>query len=416
MSNNSNRKRSLARRIIKSFLFLFLAVFILLNLFIILSGRFYLYKGITNTYLKGQSGPGIYELDLFYHTTIQTGKPDSWLIRSKNEQNKLNTEELNFLKSLKTKAFLVFKGDSLISENYWKEHNANTVSNSFSAAKTVVALLLGIAIDEGKIKSLDEPAVNYLPEFKTQGKEKITIRDLLLMASGLDWKESSKDPLSENAESYYGYDLYGLVHRQKRISEPGKLFNYQSGNSQVLGFIIEKATGMGLSDYLQEKIWKPIGAEHEAYWSLDEENGDEKAFCCLYCTARDFGKLGKLILNQGKMNGQQIIPEWYMEEMVSLTPMDTEEGIKNQRYGLHIWIYKDPIENIAYCRGIKGQYIISLPKENIVIVRLGMDRMDNFVFPDGTKVSPEKRLEMNNKVGHPKDLFTYLKIGRRLAN
>ena len=184
------------------------------------------------------------------------------------------------------------------------------------------------------------------------------------MASGLDWKESSKDPLSENAESYYGSDLYGLVHRQKRISEPGKLFNYQSGNSQVLGFIVEKATGMGLSDYLQEKIWKPMGAEHEAYWSLDEENGDEKAFCCLYSTARDFGKLGKLILNKGKMNGRQIIPEWYMEELVSLAPMDTEEGIKNQRYGLHIWIYKDPIENIAYCRGIKGQYIMSLPKEN----------------------------------------------------
>jgi CubicO group peptidase (beta-lactamase class C family) len=416
MSNNSNRKRSLTRRIVRSFIFLILAVFILLNLFIILSGRFYLYKGIANTYLKGQSSPGIYELDVFYHTTIQTGKPDSWKIRSKNQQNKLSNEELNFLKSLKTKAFLVFRGDSLIAENYWEEHNANTVSNSFSAAKTVVALLIGIAIDEGKIKSLDEPAVNYLPEFNTHGKEKITIRDLLLMASGLDWKESSKDPLSENAESYYGSDLYGLVHRQKRISEPGKLFNYQSGNSQVLGFIVEKATGMGLSDYLQEKIWKPMGAEHEAYWSLDEENGDEKAFCCLYSTARDFGKLGKLILNKGKMNGRQIIPEWYMEELVSLAPMDTEEGIKNQRYGLHIWIYKDPIENIAYCRGIKGQYIMSLPKENLVIVRLGMDRMDNFVFPEDTKVSPEKRSELNNKVGHPEDLFTYLKIGRRLAH
>ncbi|TNF46523.1 MAG: class C beta-lactamase-related serine hydrolase [Bacteroidetes bacterium] len=416
MSNNSNRNRSLTRRIIRSFLFLILAVFILLNLFIILSGRFYLYKGIANTYLKGQSGPGIYELDVFYHTTIQTGKPDSWKIRSKNQQNKLSTEELNFLKSLKTKAFLVFRGDSLIAENYWDEHDANTVSNSFSAAKTVVALLVGIAIDEGKIKSLDEPAVNYLPDFDTHGKEKITIRDLLLMASGLDWKESSKDPLSENAESYYGSDLYGLVHRQKRISESGKLFNYQSGNSQVLGFIVEKATGMGLSDYLQEKLWKPMGAEHEAYWSLDKENGDEKAFCCLYSTARDFGKLGKLILNKGQINGRQIIPEWYMEELVSLAPMDTDEGIKNQRYGLHIWIYKDPLENIAYCRGIKGQYIMSLPKENLVIVRLGMDRMDNFVIPEGTKVSPEKRSELNNKVGHPEDLFTYLKIGRRLAN
>jgi CubicO group peptidase (beta-lactamase class C family) len=416
MSNNQpKRKRSLVKKIIRTILFSVLTLLIILNLFIILSGRFYLYKGIANTYLKGQSGPGIYELDVFYHTTINKGREASWMIRKKENQTLLTDKEIKFMHSLDTKAFLIFRGDSLIAENYWDEHTPQTVSNSFSAAKTVVSLLVGIAIEEGKIKSLDEPAVNYLPEFNTHGKETITIRDLLLMASGLDWKESSKDPLSENAESYYGSDLFRLVHRQKRVAEPGKVFNYQSGNSQILGFIIEKATGKGLSEYLEEKIWKPMGAEHEAYWSLDKENGDEKAFCCLYATARDFGRLGKLILNKGYSNGKQIVPVWYMEELSKLEPMDTDDGIQNQRYGLHVWVYNDPYEKVIYCRGIKGQYIISLPKENLVIVRLGMDRMDNFVIPKGTKISPEVRAQMNNKVGHPSDLFKYLKIGRRLA-
>ena len=119
-------------------------------------------------------------------------------------------------------------------------------------------MLIGIAIEEGKIPSVDEPVFTYLPEFKTNGRDVLTIRHLLLMSAGFDWEESGKNPLSEAAEGYYGSDLYGLVTRLRMVEEPGKRFHYQSGNSQILGFILEKATGATLTEYMHAKIWEQL--------------------------------------------------------------------------------------------------------------------------------------------------------------
>jgi CubicO group peptidase (beta-lactamase class C family) len=417
MASTSNNLFGLLKKTVRFFLFTVLAVIILANLFIILSGRFYIYKGIRYTYLAGQSGPSIYELDIFPHTTL--AKSDStiqWIPSANFNKKQPSALDLRFMNSLETRAFLVFKGDSLVFEKYFDQHAINTVSNSFSAAKTVVALLIGIAVDEGKIKSLDEPVCNYIPEFSANGKEKITIRHLLMMSSGLSWEESASNPLSDNAESYYGSNLYGLVTRQKAITPPGKTFNYQSGNSQLLGYIVEKATGKSVSEYTQEKIWKRIGTEHEAYWSLDKENGDEKAFCCLYATARDFGRLGKLILQEGKYGKQQVIPLWYMKEIYNVPSLTTEENVPNQRYGLHIWTYKGETNPIYYCRGIKGQYIISIPNENLVIVRLGLKRDDNFVIPEEQKKNKDFCKKNEAKIGHPMDFFKFLRLGRILVS
>ena len=417
MASTPNKIIGLLKKTTRFFLYTILAIFILSNIFISLSGRFYIYKGIRHTYLAGQSGPSIYELDIFAHTTL--AKADStikWIPSSTFNKNQPTALDLSFMNSLGTRAFLVFKGDSIVYEKYFDKHAINTVSNSFSAAKTVVALLVGIAVDEGKIKSLDEPVFNYIPEFSNNGKEKITIRHLLMMSSGLDWEESASNPLSDNAESYYGSNLYGLVTRQKAISPPGKAFNYQSGNSQLLGFIVEKATGKSVSEYTQEKIWNRIGTEHEAYWSLDKENGDEKSFCCLYATARDFGRLGKLILQEGRCGKQQVVPLWYMKEMCKIPDLTTEENVPNKRYGLHIWSYQGEKNPIYYCRGIKGQYIISIPTENLVIVRLGLKRNDNFVIPEEQKKNKDYYKRNEAKIGHPTDFFKFLRLGRKLAS
>ncbi len=415
----SKKPNNIARKIKKAlrfFFFFILGLLILVNLFIVLSGRFYIYKGIRHTYFEGRIGPSIYDLTIFPYSTIEKADTtQEWKKAKPFNLYKMASKDQQFLNKLDTKAFLVFKNDSLLYEKYFDEQSASTVSNSFSAAKTVVALLIGIAIEEGKIKSLDEPVGNYLPAYTSNGKEKITIRHLLMMSSGLDWEESGANPLSENAESYYGTDLYGLVTRQKAIEEPGKKFNYQSGNSQLLGFIIEKATGKTVSEYTQEKIWKQIGTEHEAYWSLDKENGDEKSFCCIYATARDFGRLGKLILHNGKWKDKQVVPLWFMKEMVKTPKISTEEGISNMRYGLHIWTYQGDKTPIYYCRGIKGQYIISIPSENLVIVRLGMKRNDNFVIPEDKKGDKAYCKANNAKVGHPSDFFTILRLGREIA-
>lgn len=417
MSKTTSKKFRLFKKAIRSILYTILALFVIANLYIVLSGRYYIYKGIRYTYLVGQSGPSIYELDVFPYVTVnKADKPFYWTNSEDFNTYNLSALDLSFMNELDTRAFLVFRGDSIIYEKYFDKHSLNTVSNSFSAAKTVVALLIGIAVDEGKIKSLDEPVGNYIPEFNNQGKEIITIRHLLMMSSGLDWEESSSNPLSENAESYYGTDLYGLCTRQKAVSAPGRMFNYQSGNSQLLGFIVEKATGKTVAEYTQEKIWKKIGTEHDAYWSMDKENGNEKAFCCLYSTARDFGKLGKLILQQGKWGSEQVVPLWYMKEIGVNPNLGTDEGVPNLRYGLHIWTYMGEKKPIYYCRGIKGQYIISIPHENLVIVRLGLKRKDTFVIPEEKKNDKKYRLENQAKVGHPSDLFTILKIGRAIAN
>lgn len=414
MSTTNNRLLKIIKKTIKFFLYSVLGLIIIANLFILLSGRTYLYKGIASTYLRGESGPSIYDLDKFAYRTVAKGKSDdAWNFPSSYNSQQLPTGFEKYNDDTESKAFLVFKGDDLIFEKYWDNHTKSTVSNSFSAAKTVVALMIGIAIEEGYIKSLEDPVGDYIPEFKEGDLSLITIRHLLTMSSGLDWTESGKNPLSNNAESYYGTDLYGLVTRQKVLKKPGKDFIYQSGNSQLLGFIIQKATGKNISDYCSEKIWSKIGADANAYWSLDKENGVEKSFCCLYATARDFGRIGKLIMRRGKWGNEQIIPEWYIKEMFTLpTNMGSEEGVENHQYGLHIWLYEGYKSPVQYCRGIKGQYMICIPEEDVVIVRLGSIRLKDFEVPkDQNKI--KKRLPY---IGHPTDLPAYINFAEEIIN
>lgn len=407
-------KRLILKSLRYTLIFL-LGLFITANMFILLSGRFYLYKGIANTYLVGNSGPTIYDKDVFYYSTVEASESPSTFDFSDNfNAMQLSADDRTFLEEMQTKALLVFKGNELMYEEYWGEHSEETVSNSFSVAKTLVALLISIAIEEGKIESLDESVSHYIPEFLDGGKEVITIRHLLSMSSGLDWEESGKNPLSDNAESYYGNDLYGHVTRQNLERQPGQLFKYQSGNSQLLGFVVEAATGMDLSSYAEEKIWKKIGAEHDAYWSLDKELGDEKAFCCMYATARDYGRLGQLILNKGKYNGQQIFPLWYYHEMISPSALATEDRINNSRYGLHIWTYMDENGQVNYCRGIKGQYIITIPSQDLLIIRLGSERKKIFTIPEDKKNDAAYLEQNRHKIGHSYGLFKYIAIGKRI--
>jgi CubicO group peptidase (beta-lactamase class C family) len=413
---SKKKGQSRLRRLIRGFIWLLVVIIVSLNLFIVLSGRFYLYKGVYHTYLSGETSPTIYDKDIFHSSTLSAPRVHQpWIIHPKRNQLKIPAESRKYIEQYETKSFLVFKGDSLIFEEYWGEQTSATVSNSFSAAKTVVSMLVGIAVEEGHIKSIDDPVSKYLPEFSGKGKEKITIRHLLMMASGLDWQESASNPLSENAESYYGSDLFGLVNRQQVIAAPGKAFNYQSGNSQILGYVLEKATGKDLTRYADEKLWRPLGAEADAFWSLDKENGDEKAFCCLYSTSRDFGRLGKLLLNGGKWNGKQLIPADYFREMVSNPEMTTEEGVPNTRYGLHIWTYLGGADPVYYCRGIHGQYIIAIPAQNLVIVRTGNQRASNYEIPKSKKGDQAYLEQHAHRIGHPNDLFKYIELGKKMA-
>ena len=163
---------------------------------------------------------------------------------------------------------------------------------------------------------------------------------------------------------------------------------------------------------MHKKIWEPIGASRDAYWSLDKEDGDEKAFCCLYATARDFARLGLLVLHEGRVNGIQVVPEDFITQMVETPKMATDDKVINMRYGWHIWIYKNQGKPVHYFRGLKGQYIIVLPHLNRVIVRLGERRGPHYKLPDHSDLKTQNA----EKLGHTIDLFEYLNIADRIVN
>lgn len=357
---------------LKKFLIGFVIIIGIASAALFLTGKKYVFKALLYNFAD------IDDNEIFENRIIPAStKPQSWPLSASYNRIRLTPELDSTNKLLETVAFLILKNDSLIYEEYQDQYPAQALSNSFSMAKTMIGLMIGIAIQEGKIKSIDQPVGDFLPEFSKDGKEKITIKHLLSMSSGLDWVEGYSSPLSPTTEAYYGTDLAGLVLNLKMKEEPGKYFRYQSCDTQILAFLLEKATGKHVSDYFHDKIWEPIGAENKAEWSLDKKNGMEKSYCCIFSNARDYARLGKLALHQGNWNGNQIIPQDYFKQAItpstSLIDEDTDKPV--DFYGFQWWLIPRYRGNdIYYARGILGQYIIMIPEKNVVIVRLGKKR------------------------------------------
>ena len=350
------------KKILKWFSLTILGLLIVANLAIVFTGRYYIYKGIYNTYFKGHVRPHIYDLDVFENRAIPTGEAQPWVDSPNLSKLDLTSKERERFDLLDPASFVISWGDTIIYEEYWGEHDKNRIGNSFSMSKSIISLLIGVALDEGKIKSLDEPAANYLPELKGE-KEKITIRHLLTMSSGLSWSESTISPFCDVAELYYDSDDRDLTLNRRDIEEdPGVIWRYKSGDTQILVYIIEAVTGKSVSEYASEKLWIPMGAESEAMWSLTgDENSSEKSFCCFYSTSRDFVRLGKLVNNNCSWNGNQLVSESYMEEFCALAPLKKSNGKPNNCYGLQYWIYQGYPYEVTFFRGMSGQYIISIP-------------------------------------------------------
>lgn len=374
-----------------------LALIAVVNIVILIRGDFYIYKAFANTIMKGRFGPSIDEHDIFYNRTLEAAEPQPWKTHPDYAANNLRQKDLERFESVETVSYVVIRNDSLYFEQYWDGFDRNSITNSFSVAKSVVSILIGIAVDEGLIKNIDEPAGNYVPSFSEDGKEKVTIRYLLTMSSGLDWYESGADPFSDNAEAYYGWDLEGMVNNMELETEPGKVFNYQSGNTQVLAMVLEKATGKNISEYATEKLWKPLGMMSDGLWNLDGEDGMEKAFCCIYATARDYARIGQLFLNGGSWKGERIISNAYVQESVRPADLKDENGDPNKKYGLSWWM--DNYEGVPfyYARGILGQYIICVPKYELVVFRAGHQRGD----------------KRDND--HPEDLYWYIEAALTMS-
>jgi CubicO group peptidase (beta-lactamase class C family) len=330
---------------------------------------------------------GIEDYTIFENRTVQAGQPQPWPKHAEYNKKAIPVKFMQELKQLHTVAYVVIQDGKLLHEEYWEGYNDHSLSNSFSVAKTVVSLLVGIAIDEGKIKSVDQKVGDFMPHYREGRNAGLTIKDVLTMSSGLDWDESYFNPFSVTTKAYYGDDLPSLIAGLNVVETPGKQFKYLSGNTQILALILEKATGMKISEYASKKLWQPLGAEHNALWSLDHANGTEKAYCCLNSNATDFARLGQLILNKGNWNGQQLISKQYMEEATHPASYLIDAiGNPVDFYGYQFWIIKHKGMQIPYARGILGQYILALPERNAVVVRLGKERAINRVGEHPTDV------------------------------
>ncbi len=272
-----------------------------------------------------------------------------------------------YLEDNKTVAFLIIRNDTIQYEKYFKGYDKQSIVPSFSMAKSVTSILIGCAFDEGLIKSVEEPITTYIPELSKNGFDKVAIKHLLQMTSGIKFNESYFNPFGDAASFYYGLNLRKKLGKMKLKTEPGKRFEYVSGNTQLLGLVLERALkSKTITSYLQEKIWTPLGMEYDASWSIDrKKNGLEKTFCCINARARDFAKIGRLYCNKGNWNGKQIVSQKWVE---ASTKLDTTEGSVN--YYQYQWWLPTPNEDFM-AEGFLGQFIYVNPSKNLIIVRLG---------------------------------------------
>jgi CubicO group peptidase (beta-lactamase class C family) len=316
------------------------------------------------------------------------------------------------LESSLTAAFVVIRNDSILYERYFNGFSEQSLFPSFSIAKSYISTLMAIAIEEGKIPSTQVPVTKYLPELLKTDKAwaKVTLQHLLDMRSGASFRENGKG-IDDAIKLGFRPNLPKHAFKTKMEREPGETFIYQSVNTELLGLVLERATGMKVSAYLQEKIWKPLGAEYNATWNVDNKRRkNELAFAGLNATARDFAKLGQLYLNEGKWNGKQIVNADWIRKVSRVDSMEKMHGYHNQWWSRYRYKYfKDSTEaalfeastpfatevrnakggySVAYrtsafhAAGMLNQYVYVNPEKNVVIVRLGRYWSHPKFYPD----------------------------------
>jgi CubicO group peptidase (beta-lactamase class C family) len=311
-----------------------------------------------------------------------------------------------FLAETDTQALIVIKDDAIRYEWYADGYGRDSMATSFSVAKSFDSVLIGMAIDEGFIAGVDDPVTEYLPELLERDADfgRITIRHLLLMASGLDYQEfrwwlfNGDDPLT----TYYPDQREISLDNTRIVDPPGQYFLYNKYHPQLLGMILERTTGMSVTEYTQTRLWDRIGMEYDGAWALDsEESGFEKMEAGLNARPIDFAKLGRLILDNGNWDGEQIVSAEWVEESTSLDPTT-----HNADYYSHAWgpfVYDDGDGYYKYmwygwvrdgqpadimAEGDHGQFIYVSPAHDVIIVRNG----DEFGLSSGEWIHAFHRL------------------------
>jgi CubicO group peptidase (beta-lactamase class C family) len=275
-----------------------------------------------------------------------------------------------------TIAFLILKKDELVYESYYQGHAAEALSQAFSVNKSITSALVGAAIADGYITAVEQPVTDYVPELIGRGFEGVTLEHLLTMTSGSGYVEND-NPFGVHVLFNYTPDLEKMILDFRVVDEPGRVFLYKSGDTALASLALERALSpLTISEYMQQRLWEPLGMEYEGVWTVDQEGGLEKTWCCLAATARDFAKLGRLYLRSGDWEGQQLLPAEWVERSTQHGGVAKEVwgedwqavGFWNYGYG---WWLASPEMGDYLALGKDGQYIYVNPLHETVIVRLG---------------------------------------------
>ena len=273
----------------------------------------------------------------------------------------------DYMAAYRVSGLLVLKDGRIVLEKYGLGRKATDRWTSFSVAKSVTSTLVGAAIQDGSIKSINDPITAYVPDLKGSAYEGVTVRQMLMMSSGVKWNEDYVDPDSDVAKAGGSVTEPGInpmvsyLRKLPRAHEPGTTWHYNTGETDLVGVLISKATGKTLAQYASEKIWKPYGMERDAVWMTDP--GDqERGGCCISMTLRDYARLGLFIAGGGVANGKQIVPKTWVAEA---TRREIDNGTPGGGYGYFWWIEPGAYEAL----GIFGQSISTFPAEHLIIVQ-----------------------------------------------
>lgn len=377
------------KKLIKSLLYVLLFFAVIIT-GLKITGNGYLIKGVYNTYLHGKVTANIYDGESFDTRPIPNDPTNVYHIPHATQYNakSLPKELTDVLNETKAASYLVIKNDSIYAEHYFNGHSEYTLSNSFSMAKTITTLLTQIAIQEGKIKSWDEPAKKYVPWISGTYSNEITLRHLSCMQGGLNWNEHYTNPFCITAKSYYGNDIETTMKNVEAIRKPGKEFEYQSGSTQLLGLALRKAIGENIADFASKKLHQPLQMETAGKWHTDHKNGMELTFCCYNAISRDFAKIGLMLLHHGKFNGKQIVDSTFCSNIGN--------PLLSPQYGFSVWVGETKTHKFYTMQGTLGQYVTIIPSENIVMVRTGSGKkpMTNGLLHDDIYVYVDSAVKL----------------------
>lgn len=385
-------------KILRRILYVLIGVPLLAALLLLVTGNDHILRGLPSTYFIGKPRPDIDDMRFHHVRTVEAASNSTRWPERLMPDSALSTSEIHYFDSLQTAALLIVHCDTLIYERYGQGFDAHDVINAFSMAKSFTSLAFGRAVDAGLIE-VDAPVSRYLPRFSEGSNAELTVRHLLQMRSNIDFGESYFNPFGYQAKSYFGTNLWEITAPYRVDGIPGTEWKYEGGNTVILAEILAAVTGESLSDYFSANIWQPIGAEHDAYWSLDRENGHEKAFSAFYATPRDFARIGQLMLHQGHVKARSVLAEAWID--ASLTPHFAPDtaGKPVEHYGFQWWLAPQQVEPWHFsARGMRGQYIVVVPEHELVVVRMG-------------RLRDEKHTEENMT----RDLPHWLAMGLKLA-